>query len=101
MIVDRAFKREYEALGVNVGEEEIVDLVQGKNISPEIKSAPIFFNQETGLFDRNILASFLANLGSQPIQYQQQWYAFESTLGPARVRIKYENLLNKSTYDRV
>lgn len=98
MIVDRAFKREYEALGVNVGEEEIVDLVQGKNISPEIKSAPIFFNQETGLFDRNILASFLANLGSQPIQFQQQWYAFESNLGPARVRIKYENLLNKSTY---
>jgi len=98
MIVDRAFKREYEALGVNVGEEEIVDLVQGKNISPEIKSAPIFFNQATGLFDRNILASFLANLGSQPIQFQQQWYAFESNLGPARVRIKYENLLNKSTY---
>ncbi len=98
MIVDRAFKREYESLGVQVGDEEIVDLVQGKNISPEIKGAPIFLNQETGIFDRNILAAFLSNLGSQPVQYQQQWYAFESNLGPARVRIKYENLLNRSTY---
>jgi len=98
MIVERAFKREYEALGVIVGEEEIVDLVQGKNISLEITQAPIFANQQTGIFDRDMLATFLTTFGSQPVQLQQQWYAFESNLRPARERIKYENLLNKSTY---
>ncbi len=98
MIVDKAFKKEYDALGLEVGDEEIVDLVQGKNISTEITSAPIFANQQTGLFDRERLAAFLANFGSQPAQLQQQWYAFESNLKPARQRIKYENLLNKSTY---
>ena len=98
MIVEKAFRNEYAALGVNVGDEEIVDLVQGKNISPEITGAPIFVNQETGLFDRNILANFLRDLSSQPRQQQQQWFAFESNLAPARRRIKYENLLNKSTY---
>ncbi len=98
MIIDRAFKNEYSALGIEVGEEEIIDLVQGKNVSPEITAAPIFANQETGLFDRDRLAAFLANFGSQPIELQQQWYAFESNLKPARMRIKYENLLNRSTY---
>lgn len=98
MIVDYAFKKQYAELGVEVGEEEQVDLVQGKNISPEITNAPIFVNQETGIFDREILAAFLANFGSQPPALQQQWLAFESNLTPARRRIKYENLLNKSTY---
>ena len=58
MIVDQVFAKEYKEVGVSVGEEELVDLVQGKNISPEISGAPIFASQETGLFDRNILANF-------------------------------------------
>lgn len=96
LIVDRAFQIEYDALGLEVVEDEVVDLVQGKNISTEITSAPIFANPQTGVFDRDILAAFLSNFSTQPIQLQSQWYAFESNLRPARLRIKYDNLLRKS-----
>ena len=98
LIVQKAFQDEYENLGLEVGEEELVDMVQGKNISPEITNAPIFADPSTGQFDRQILVDFLAGFGSQPPQLQSQWYAFESNLRPARLRVKYENLINKTTY---
>ena len=96
LIVDRAFQIEYDALGLDVVEDEVVDLVQGKNISSEITAATIFANPQTGVFDRDMLAAFLSNFNSQPVQLQSQWYAFESNLRPARLRIKYDNLLSKS-----
>ena len=98
LIADKAFTKEYDALGLEVGEEELIDLVQGKNISPEISQAPIFADPQTGIFDRNLLSAFLVNFNSQPPQLQVQWYAFESNLRPARLRIKFENMLSKSTY---
>lgn len=98
LIVETAFNDEYSDLGLSVSEDEIVDLVQGKNISPEITNAPIFANQQTGQFDRQLLIDFLASFNNQPPQLQAQWYAFESNLRPARLRIKYENLMNMSGY---
>jgi len=98
LIVERAFENEYNNLGLTVTEEELVDLVQGKNISPDILSAPIFANQQTGQFDRQLLVDFLASFNQQPAQLQSQWYAFESNLRPARIRTKFEYLLNSSNY---
>jgi peptidyl-prolyl cis-trans isomerase D len=75
LIIERAFENEYNDLGLIVTEDELVDLVQGKNISPDIISAPIFANQQTGQFDRQLLVDFLASFDGQPAQLQSQWYA--------------------------
>ena len=98
MIVEKAFQKEYDALGLKVGEEEHVDLVQGKNISPEILNAPIFADPSTGIFDRDLLAEFLATFGSQPPQVQAQWYNFENNLLESRLRLKYESLLSRTNF---
>ena len=91
LINDIAFQKQYNELGLAVTDDEVVDMVQGNNIAPEIRQS--FTDPQTGQFNRDQVVSFLQNLANQPPQQQAAWYAFESNLGPARLRTKYENLI--------
>jgi len=96
LIVKKAFQKEYKKLGLQVTEEELVDMVQGKNIHPDLIQA--FTNPETGVFQREQILSFLQNINNLPPQQQAAWYIFESNLEPSRLRIKYDNLLVNTNY---
>jgi len=96
VFANTAFEREYNALGLVVTEEEVVDMVQGNNISPQIKQS--FTNPETGIFDVNQVRSFLQTLQQQPAEQREAWYQFERSLGPSRKRLKYENMLLNTGY---
>lgn len=95
LIGNEAFQKEYDALGLKVGEDELVDMVQGKNISPDIKR--IFTNPTTGQFDKEQLIKTLAQL-DQTVEGRTQWNDFEQNLIPGRLHIKLDNLLSKSVY---
>ena len=95
LIADIAFQQQYEALGLEVTEEEVVDMVQGNNISPQLKQA---FVDSTGNFNRNLIVNYLKNLSQLPPQQQAAWYNFERSLGPSRLRIKFENLISKANF---
>ncbi len=96
LVTQYALTPEWEKLGIMVTEDEIVDMVQGNNISPTIKQA--FTNPETKVFDRDQVIAFIRNLQSQSPQAQQQFAAFERELPISRRSEKYENLLLKSVY---
>ena len=96
LVAQKSFKEQYEELGLKVTDEEVIDMVQGNNISRELMAS--FVNPETGEFDRNMLVNYLQNISNLPPQQQAFWYAFEASLKPARERMKYENLLLKSNY---
>ncbi|MBR9997499.1 MAG: SurA N-terminal domain-containing protein [Cyclobacteriaceae bacterium] len=96
LIVKKAFQKEYEKLGLEVTEEELVDMVQGRNIHPDLVQA--FTNPETGEFQREQIISFLQNINSLPPQQQAGWYLFESNLRPSRLRLKYDYLLTGTNY---
>jgi len=96
LVTQYALKPEWDKLGIRVTEEEIVDMIQGNNISPQIKQA--FTNPETGVFDKDQVINFIRNLQNQPPQAQQQFAAFERELPESRRNEKYENLLRKSVY---
>jgi peptidyl-prolyl cis-trans isomerase D len=96
LIVKTAFQKEYDKLGISVTDQEIVDMVQGRNIRPEIEQA--FTNPETGELNRSDVTAYLRTIRSRPPQEQSAWFQFESTLKPSRLRIKYDNLLIKSNY---
>lgn len=98
LIVDKAYTKEYAAIGLEVSNEEMVDMVQGKNITPQITSAPDFANPQTGQFDREQLALFLQNFDQLPPNVQISWLSFENELKTSRYRIKLDNLLAKSEY---
>lgn len=98
LILRHAIEQEFKALGVTVTDDELVDMISGKNISEGIKSS--FVNQETGQFDRSMLAMYINQIKTLPVNSPDriQWEIFQRDLKPGRERLKYENLLLKSVY---
>ncbi len=95
-LVDYGYKKEFDALGIKVSNDELVDMVQGNNISPAIKQS--FTNQQTGQFDKTSVVSYLKNLKNMPVDQQKSWESFEKGLVQSRSVQKYENLINMSGY---
>ncbi|BDD07830.1 peptidylprolyl isomerase [Fulvitalea axinellae] len=91
LLVSRyTYDEQYKELGIGVTDSEVVDMVQGENILPEIKQG--FTNPETGEFDKEALINFL----NSP---QGQFMAnYEQTLRPSRLRLKYENMILNGDY---
>ncbi|ADR21991.1 peptidylprolyl isomerase [Marivirga tractuosa] len=96
LIIEKAFQEQYDELGLEVTNEELVDMVQGDNISPIVKRN--FTNPETGEFNKEQVVNMIRNIAQAPAEQQAQWYSFESSLVPARARAKYDELLGGSTY---
>lgn len=96
MIVERVFDEEYQKLGLTVSGAELVDMVQGKNIVPELRDQLV--NPETGQFDKNQLISFLQTLETAEPARQQAWAQQEQLFAQSRLRVKFDNLLATSEY---
>ncbi len=96
LVAEKAFTKEFEKLGLKVTENELVDMVQGNNINPEIQQA--FTDPQTGQFNRDRIISYLQNLRQLPQQQQIAWQLFESNLNNGRLRLKFDNLMLKSDY---
>lgn len=96
LIADYAFTKQFDALGIDVTSDEVVDMVQGDNISPQIKQA--FTNPETGEFSKDNVIQYLQALPSQPPYQQASWYNFEKSLRPTRRRTKFDNLIVNTNY---
>jgi peptidyl-prolyl cis-trans isomerase D len=105
LILRHAIQKEYKKLGVDVTSKELEDMVYGKNVDENIKQA--FTDPNTGQFNRDRLVSYLKELGNPPTDPQLQsmwqeqrtrWEIFQRDLEPGRERLKYENLILKSSY---
>ncbi len=96
MIVERVFDEEYEKLGLSVSNAELVDMVQGKNIVPELRAQ--LTNPQTGQFDKNQLITFLQSLETADPGQQAFWAQQEKLYAQSRNRVKYDNLLATSEY---
>jgi peptidyl-prolyl cis-trans isomerase D len=95
-VVDIAYKKEFDKLGLSVSDDELVDMVQGNHISPSILQA--FSDPTSGRFDKTAVVNYLKNLKTLPVEQQKSWANFETSLREERIRSKYENLLKLSTY---
>ncbi|CAG5005499.1 Chaperone SurA [Dyadobacter sp. CECT 9275] len=95
-IVDIAYKKQFDKLGLSVTDQELFDMVQGNHISPSIQQA--FSDPTTGRFDKNAVINYLKNLKTLPAEQMKSWANFEKSLREERTRAKYENMLRLSTY---
>lgn len=98
MIVKKAFQKQFDKLGIKVTDKEVIDMVQGNNVSEDIKNIPMFQDENTGEFDKSKMTQFLQQLSQAPMENQAQWLAFEQSLPAGRTRLKYENLMVLSNY---
>lgn len=98
LIARHAIVPEYEKVGIQVTDNELIDMISGTNIDPSIRQA--FVNQQTGEFDRAMLGNYINQIKTMPqgSEGRIRWDLFQRDLKPGRERIKYENLLLKSSY---
>ncbi len=91
MPVEVAYKHLSHNLGFRVGNGEIIDLVQGQNISDSIKNS---FKNKDGAFDKAKLMEFLNNMSSKE-KSQNYWCVVEQQIRQDRNKEKVKSLLKK------
>ena len=97
LLYRRAFQPEIDKLGLAVGDDEAVDMVQGDNPNPAIRQA--FTDPKTGQFDRARLIEYLKNLDKLPPEAQAAFRNFEASLRDFdRPVNKFNALLKNSVY---
>ena len=60
LIVKTAFQKQYDALGIKVTDDEEWDMIQGKNVVPELKQMAT--DPQTGEFKREYIVNMLDRL---------------------------------------
>jgi peptidyl-prolyl cis-trans isomerase D len=90
------YQKECDALGLVISEDELVDMVQGEHIHPELQIA--FQDPTTKQFDKRQLTDYLQKLAQMPDAQQSQWYQFESGMAILRQREKFTQLMVQSAF---
>lgn len=96
LIIDNVYQEQFDELGLAVTNAELVDMVTGDNIHPQI--VQFFSDPQTGQFSRDNVTGFLANISQAPQNQQASWIAFEQSLVPSRLMEKYNNLITRTNY---
>ena len=96
LIVERVFQEEYDKLGLTISSQELIDMVQGKNIVSELRAQ--LMNPQTGQFDKTQLITFLQSLETADPAQQAAWAQQEKLFAQARSRVKYDNLIATTEY---
>ncbi|MEM9416857.1 MAG: SurA N-terminal domain-containing protein [Bacteroidota bacterium] len=94
LIAQTTLQKEEAALGLTVSDEELVDMVQGDHIHPELQAS--FQDPKTKQFDKQRLITYLQNLPQMPAAQQAQWRYFERQLATFRNREKFTQLMQQS-----
>jgi peptidyl-prolyl cis-trans isomerase D len=96
-LIDNILKKQYQAAGISVSQDELFDMVQGKNPHPSVKQA--FTNQQTGVFDPAQVINFLKNMDKDETgDTKRRWLQFESAIKEERIASKFNNMIKKGLY---
>jgi peptidyl-prolyl cis-trans isomerase D len=99
LIMDGLMTKQYDELGISVTNDELFELVQGEDPHPQIKSAPLFQNQQTGQYDRGLVVRFLKDMAEGTNEEaKNQWLEFENGLVKETESKKYNTLFKKGVY---
>ncbi len=83
---------EYKKLGLEIHENELFEMVQGKNIHPIIQQQ--FGDPQTGLVNKEYISMLLQNLDNDP-RARTYWMYLEQEVIKDRLFTKYLNLVRK------
>ncbi len=96
LVINHIYQQAYHNLNLVVCDEELIDMIQGNHIHPDVVKA--FTDPKTKKFDRKNIVNYLKNLSKASYKQQQQWQALELNLKEARIKKKLHALLQKSIY---
>lgn len=98
MVMNIVMGREFKELGIDVGKEELYDLLLGNDVSPIIRQ--LFANPNTGELNREDMqrtVGFLVDAQEDTPQ-KALWLNIEKQVKEARKEQKYQNLILKSMF---
>jgi peptidyl-prolyl cis-trans isomerase D len=97
VMLEYIVKPRYEKIGVAVSEDELFDMVQGKDPHPQIKQA--FTDQKTNQFNPANVINFLKNMEKDETgDTKNRWIVFEQAIKEERVSQKYTAMVKKGMY---
>ncbi len=83
--------------GISVSTDEMMDMVQGRNPHPVIRS--LFSDPQTGILNRTFLVQFIRTMDEDPSGAQKTiWLYLEKEIMKDRAFSKYNNLIRKGLY---
>lgn len=86
------FLKKAKAAGINVGEEEMKDLVSGDMVSPVIANNPAFLD-ENGVFSKEAIVNFISNVQQdQTGRLKAYWDYIQNTVYNQQFYAKYGSL---------
>ena len=94
MIKNNLMTKEYEASGIGITSEELMDQMTGENPHEWIKQS---FSDADG-FDPQRVTQYLQNLSDLPADYYNRWIDFEKALKQNRLETKFDNLVKASYF---
>jgi len=92
MVMDIIMGEKYEATGIEVTTEEVIDMATGTNVHPAIRQ--MFANPQTGQFDQALVINFLRNRKADANAYFY-WDYLQTLLVNEKLETKYRNLFLK------
>ncbi len=102
MVQEKLIKDATLKVGIAVSPKELGDLILGENPSPFMRSFPLFVDQQTGAFNRDLFLSFYnysqktpesAEEAQQIAQYQKIENYIENSVQNNKLQDKYTTLL--------
>jgi len=97
LVNEEVMGRQYKKLGITVSTDELFDMVQGKNIHPQIREA--FKDPKTGAFSPANVINFLKTMDNdQTGKTRAQWLNFENAMREERISQKYNDLVKQGLY---
>jgi peptidyl-prolyl cis-trans isomerase D len=97
LVNDEVMGTQYNKLGLTVSSDELFDMVQGKNIHPQVRQA--FTDPKTGQFNPSSVLTFLKNMDNDPTgKTKAQWVIFEKAMRQERMQQKYNDLVKGGLY---
>ena len=94
MIKDNLMGKEYEASGIGITAEELMDQMTGENPHEWVVQS---FSDANG-FDPQRVTQYLQNLNELPADYYNRWLDFEKALKKNRLETKFDNLVKASYF---
>lgn len=99
LVYQYVVEEEFTKAGINVTPDELMDMVQGNFVDPQVMQVPIFRDSETGQFDRNLVLQFLKNKDLDPSgQAAASWTSFERGLVQSKKNQKFLSLVGMGMY---
>ncbi len=90
---------EFDKCGLSVSDEEMLDLAQGRNISPILLQDPVFADETTGQFSRAKVVNIIKNMANDPSgQTEAYWNYCETRMHDMQLIEKYASLVVQSQY---